>query len=149
MLGPHSKVMGDFGFRLLARTLVLGHKNQNPQLLAIFPSVCSSSSLMKIAECRSLNFYTNAIIIVHLATVLDMKFQQILSFYYQDLPYHSYNRTLPDVLRLLSPIEVCCKLEMMRGPNPGETGSRWCVSCVCVLSWAYVGSSAPHGTYAR
>lgn len=67
---------------------MFGHKNPNPQRLAIFLSACRSSSLMKIAECRSLNFYTNEIIIVRLATVLDMKFQQNLSLYYQDFHYH-------------------------------------------------------------
>lgn len=102
---------------------MLGHKNPNLQHLVIFQSACSSSSLMKIAECRSLNFYTNEIIIVRLATVLDMKFQQNLSLYYQDFPHHRYNHTLPDTV-VLSPMEGCCKLEMMPGSNLGETDSR-------------------------
>ena len=59
-----------------------GYKTLNPNFLAFSLRACSSSSSMKIAECRSLNPHTNGIIIVRLATA-DTKFQQNLSFCYQ------------------------------------------------------------------
>lgn len=65
---PSSFVRDFISLGLLSGILVPGYKTLNPNFL-LFLNACISSSLMKIAECRSLNFHTNAIIIVHLATV--------------------------------------------------------------------------------
>ena len=68
--GVHISFVRDFiSLGLLTGTFDSWVQDFELQLLSIFLSACNSSSPMKTAECRSLDFHTNVIIIVHLATI--------------------------------------------------------------------------------
>ena len=93
-----------------------GYKTLNPNFLAFSLRACSSSSSMKIAECRSLNPHTNGIIIVRLATA-GHKIPAESFILLPSLPLLlSANTSIPTLVvfpHFYFPWKLDCKLEMM------------------------------------
>lgn len=97
-----------------------------PQLLTIFLSICNSSSPMKIAECRSLNFHTNGIIIVHLATVghkIPAESFLLLLRLLLPLSPHTTTPTRVFLPHFDLPLKLDCQVEMM--PVQNAVGADW------------------------